>query len=145
MRGKSGSRLLRGGLLPQGLVRQGTDGNVQPSDNMLGQELTLLAFGCDPLRELDGRWQNEWQRVGGRVVQLHPRGTHLAGPHIWEEMTDVLVPGAAPVAWVAVVRPDRTILHDGPVAEVQQILLRTLGMLQAMPLHELKLETCTPT
>ncbi len=145
MRGKSGSRLMRGGLLPQGLVRQGVDGKVQPSDNMLGQELTLLAFGCDPLRSLDARWQNEWQRVGGRVAQLHPRGSYLAGPNSWEEMTDVLVPGAAPVGWVAVVRPDRTILHDGPVEEVQPILLRTLGMLQAMPLHELKLETCTPT
>jgi 3-(3-hydroxy-phenyl)propionate hydroxylase len=145
MRGKSGSRLMRGGLLPQGLVRQGADGKVQPSDNMLGQELTLLAFACDPSRYLDARWQAEWQRVGGRVVHLHPRGTHMAGLNIWEEMTDVLVPGAAPVGWVAVVRPDRTILHDGPVAEVQQILLRTLGMLQSMPLHELKLETCTPT
>ncbi len=145
VRGKSGSRLVRGGLLPQGLVRQGPNAPVQPSDAMFGQELTLLAFGCDPARHLDVRWQAEWQRVGGRVVQLHPRGSQHTGSDTWEEMTEILVPGAAPVGWIAVVRPDRTILHDGPAAEATAIVVRALGMLQAMPLHDLKLETCLPT
>jgi 3-(3-hydroxy-phenyl)propionate hydroxylase len=44
-------------------------------------------------------------------------------------MTDSLVPGAAPVGWVAVVRPDRTVLHDGPLAKAQAIVHESLALL----------------
>jgi 3-(3-hydroxy-phenyl)propionate hydroxylase len=52
-------------------------------------------------------------------------------------MTDALVPRAAPVGWVAVVRPDRTVLHDGPLAQLDRILhvaLATLGQPAPAPI-----------
>jgi 3-(3-hydroxy-phenyl)propionate hydroxylase len=44
-------------------------------------------------------------------------------------MTDALVPRAAPVGWVAVVRPDRTVLHDGPLEQLDGMLREALEML----------------
>jgi 3-(3-hydroxy-phenyl)propionate hydroxylase len=44
-------------------------------------------------------------------------------------MTDTLVPGAAPVGWIAVVRPDRTVLHDGPLADVERVVRDSLALM----------------
>ncbi len=49
--------------------------------------------------------------------------------HSWEDMSDQLIPGAAPVGWIAVVRPDRTVLHDGPLEAVDDIVRESLAML----------------
>ena len=61
-----------------------------------------------------------------------PRGlaTSTATPS-WEDLSGVLVPGTAPVGWLAVVRPDRTILIDGPVADIARIIDEALAMLGA--------------
>jgi 3-(3-hydroxy-phenyl)propionate hydroxylase len=41
----------------------------------------------------------------------------------------VFLPNAVPVDWVAVVRPDRTIVHDGPAAEADRIVRESLALL----------------
>jgi 3-(3-hydroxy-phenyl)propionate hydroxylase len=46
-------------------------------------------------------------------------------------MSDQLVPGVAPVNWIAVVRPDRTVLHDGPLEALDDIVSESLAMLGA--------------
>jgi 3-(3-hydroxy-phenyl)propionate hydroxylase len=39
------------------------------------------------------------------------------------------MPGAAPFGWAAIVRPDRTVLHDGPIAEVDRLVRESLALL----------------
>ncbi|MES2127021.1 MAG: bifunctional 3-(3-hydroxy-phenyl)propionate/3-hydroxycinnamic acid hydroxylase [Pseudomonadota bacterium] len=123
--GRSRSRLVRGGLLPQGLVRAAPDMPCILSDEALGPHLTLVGFGCDPAAGLDAQLRQDWERAGGRLLRLDHRGHGGA----WEDMTERLVPGAAPLDWVAVVRPDRTILHDGPAAQVTRLVSESLSLI----------------
>ena len=127
--GKGGARLVRGGQFPQGLVRSSADNACIPSDEALGQKLTLVGFGCDPEAELDAVLKAAWRHAGGHVVALRHRGQPGRGAHSWEDMSDSLVPGAAPVGWLAVVRPDRTVLHDGPLERLDLIVGESLAVL----------------
>ena len=127
--GAGGARLVRGGQLPQGLVRSGAQGPCIPSDEALGQQLALIGFGCDADAALSPALQAAWRRAGGQIVQLRHRGQPGHGAHSWEDLSDSLVPGAAPVGWVAVVRPDRTVLHDGPLAQLDTIVRESLALL----------------
>ncbi|GGC75271.1 bifunctional 3-(3-hydroxy-phenyl)propionate/3-hydroxycinnamic acid hydroxylase [Undibacterium terreum] len=131
VRGRSRSRLVRGGLLPQGLVRQSIGAPVQKSDDAIGQQLTLIGFGCDPVKLLSLQLRGEWLSAGGTLLQLRHRGQSGCGENSWEDLTDALVPGAAPVGWVAVVRPDRTVLHDGPMEKVDAVVSEALAVLGA--------------
>lgn len=128
--GKSGSRLVRGGLLPQGLVRKGPGGSVVHSDDAIGQQLALIGFGCDPAQSMTSGLHTAWTQAGGSIVQIRHRGQMGTGEHSWEDMGEALVPGAAPVGWVAVVRPDRTVLHDGPLEELDAIVREALALLR---------------
>jgi 3-(3-hydroxy-phenyl)propionate hydroxylase len=129
--GRACSRLVRGGLLPQGLVRSTTHATCLPSDEVLGLNLNLIGFGCDAQAALAPELRARWQRAGGHVVQLRHRGQHGTPANSWEDMTDCLVPDAAPVGWVAVVRPDRTVLHDGPLDQLDNIVRESLALLGA--------------
>ncbi|WP_349608419.1 MULTISPECIES: bifunctional 3-(3-hydroxy-phenyl)propionate/3-hydroxycinnamic acid hydroxylase [Cupriavidus] len=145
-RGKTRAKLVRGGLLPQGLVRSGPGAPIVPSDEALGARLVLAGFGCDPASRLSPSLLAAWQQAGGDIMQLRHcgqagRGALEAregqGGLSWEDMSDKLVPGAAPVGWIAVVRPDRTVLHDGPLEALDDIVLESLAMLGAdSPLPE---------
>lgn len=129
--GRTRSRLVRGGMLPQGLVRSGPGAATVPSDDALGTRLTLVGFGCDPAASLPADLLAAWTRAGGSTVQVRHRGQPQRGGDGWEDMTNALVPGAAPVGWVAVVRPDRTVMHDGALADVENIVSDSLALLQA--------------
>ncbi|HJV02185.1 MAG TPA: bifunctional 3-(3-hydroxy-phenyl)propionate/3-hydroxycinnamic acid hydroxylase [Burkholderiaceae bacterium] len=128
---RRGARLVRGGMLPQGLVRRGVGQPMVLSDDALGQRLALVGFGGDPASVLDGWRRVAWAQVGGVIVSFQPRGQGANGEREWEDMSNTLVPGAAPVGWVAVVRPDRTVMHDGPLAEVDAMIDEALAMLGA--------------
>lgn len=127
--GRSRARLLRGGPLPQGLVRRGPGAACIPSDEVFGQSLALVGFGCDPASLLRPALAAAWQAAGGTVLHLRHRGQAGHAERSWEDMTDALVPRAAPVGWVAVVRPDRTVLHDGPLEQLDSMLRDALEML----------------
>jgi len=138
--GKTRAKLVRGGLLPQGLVRRGPGAPIMPSDEALGARLVLVGFGCDPTPLLSRRLLAAWRQAGGNIVQLRHCGQAVCGPqeahegqggHSWEDMSDQLVPGAAPVNWIAVVRPDRTVLHDGPLEALDDVVSESLAMLGA--------------
>lgn len=129
----SGSPLLRGGLMVQSWVRRGQEAPVL-SDEALGPHLTLLGFGVDPLTQLDPELRRRWSLAGGRSVQFTHRGQALnlgQATEVWEDLTQALVPGLAPVGWLAVVRPDRTILHDGPATDVNRLVRESLALLGA--------------
>ncbi|WP_020656499.1 bifunctional 3-(3-hydroxy-phenyl)propionate/3-hydroxycinnamic acid hydroxylase [Massilia niastensis] len=127
--GRTRSRLVRGGMLPQGLVRSEVGAPLLPSDEVLGPRLILLGFGCDPAATLSRELLAAWTLAGGCTVQVRHRGQPRQGDISWEDMTGSLVPGAAPPGWVAVVRPDRSVMHDGPLGEVELIVSESLALL----------------
>jgi 3-(3-hydroxy-phenyl)propionate hydroxylase len=130
--GRSGSKLMRGGPLPQGWVRS-ADGEVRLSDDALGDALTLIGFGRDPLAALGGTAAREFAACGGKVVQIAHRGQsrRYRRDGSFEDLDGTFMPGAAPFGWAAIVRPDRTIVHDGPVTEVDRLVRESLGLMGA--------------
>ncbi len=127
--GKSGARLARGGVLPQGWVRNAV-GEIVLSDEVVGDYLTLISFG--PAPTLDPKTMRAFEALGGRVVELLPRGYRPNGsnPLQWEDLDGTFLPHAVPFGWVAIVRPDRVVAQDGPATEAEQLIRTVLALLQ---------------
>lgn len=129
-----GARLRRGEPLPQGWVRALADGRVALSDDAIGPKLALIGFGVNAERALAAEAKVLWQSAGGTVLQIVPRGRPCdAAADAWEDLTGALLPSAAPPGWVAIVRPDRTVLVDGPLAAVDALVQRALVLLRVEP------------
>jgi 3-(3-hydroxy-phenyl)propionate hydroxylase len=131
VRGRSGARLVRGSLLRQGYVRN-PKGELTLSDNAFGDSLALIGFGCDPYPSLDAGLQERFLTAGGKIVHVAHRGQQVKAPfdRVWEDLEGVFLPGTAPIGWVVIVRPDRTILHDGPITAVNQLVRESLALLE---------------
>ncbi len=126
------TELTRGAMFPQAWVQRGSDGCW--SDDALGDGLTLVGFGIDPEEHL-GRAAAAFGAAGGTCIQLCHRGQRIhrgAGDHVWEDISGAFIPDTAAGGWAAVVRPDRTILHDGPVTEAARLVDETLALLGAV-------------
>ncbi|MCY1285152.1 3-(3-hydroxy-phenyl)propionate/3-hydroxycinnamic acid hydroxylase [compost metagenome] len=123
-----GRRLCRGGLLPQGLVRA-ANGAIGLSDDVLGDALTLVGFGVDPRAQLDRDTQRQWERCGGGYLQvgLHGQKGSAATPFV-EDLGQTLL-ASAPARSLAVVRPDRIVMHEGPQARAGELLHESLALL----------------
>ncbi|MFM0671101.1 bifunctional 3-(3-hydroxy-phenyl)propionate/3-hydroxycinnamic acid hydroxylase [Paraburkholderia sediminicola] len=130
VKGRSSTKLVRGAVIAQGWVR-GSDGSTRLSDDVLGQGLTLIGFGVDVAATLEHATVAAFARAGGRVVQIAHRGQrlHLAPHDSWEDLEGVFLPGLVPLGWAAVVRPDKTIVHDGPATDANRIVRESLALL----------------
>ena len=128
--GRTRAKLVRGAVLAQGWVR-GADGSTRLSDDVLGPALTLIGFGRDAGSALDERASRAFAAAGGTFVQIAHRGQqlHLVRDRCWEDLEGVFLPESVPFGWAAVVRPDRTILHDGPVSEASRLVRESLALL----------------
>jgi 3-(3-hydroxy-phenyl)propionate hydroxylase len=131
VRGRVSPKLVRGAVIAQGRVRRA--GDIRLSDDIMGLGLTLVGFGRDPQSQLDHVLLERFVAAGGSVVQIAHRGQrmHVAQGHCWEDLDGAFLPGIAPMGWAAVLRPDRTILHDGPVAEANRLVRESLDLLGA--------------
>lgn len=143
---KGQQRLRAGAMLPQGWVRPATGGGPILSDDALGLPWALIGFGVDPSAGLPAELLQRWQATGARVwqwcqrsqaLQLAPRAQRL------ESLDEALLPRRVPLGWVAIVRPDRCVLAEGPASEVEAMLRRALAMVappatQACRIEELK-------
>ena len=117
--GQGRTRLHRGGQMPQDWVRQGEA--IRLSDDVLGDHLTLVGFGVDPRDLLNESTRARWTASSGHFVQIGLRGQPpVSARDFAEDLSDTLVPGV-PRGWLAVVRPDRVIMHDGPAAKASAI------------------------
>jgi 3-(3-hydroxy-phenyl)propionate hydroxylase len=106
------------------------------SDDALGLGLAMVGFGVDPTEALTPAQAQAWRARGGQFVQINPRG-HMARPSslsLWEDIAGGLIPAAVPVGWVAVVRPDKVVMHDGPSAQASAMLSACSALLVAQPL-----------
>ena len=142
-----GSERLRGGaVLPQGWVRPATGGGPILSDDALGLQWALIGFGVDPSAGLPADLLQRWQAAGGRVWQWCQRSQalHLAPPaHRLEALDEALLPRRVPLGWVAIVRPDRCVLAEGPASEGEALLRRALELV-APPASALAATWSTP-
>lgn len=130
--GKGGpSRLRRGGLLAQGWVRAGLNAKPLLSDDVLGEAMVAIGFGVDPQRHLDPVISRSWMAAGGKFVQIDPRGRSSADTQSerWEDISGALVPNYAPIGWVAIARPDRTVMHEGLATNVSSLISDSLRVL----------------
>jgi 3-(3-hydroxy-phenyl)propionate hydroxylase len=120
----------RGGVFPQGWLQRDRAAGCW-SDEALGPGFALVGLGVDPTPHL-GNAADAFARAGGRCVQVCHRGQRLHrgdAAHVWEDVSGTIVPGAAPVGWAFVVRPDRTVLHDGPATDAARLVRESLGLL----------------
>lgn len=125
----------RGGLFPQGWLQHAGNGAGRWSDDALGPGFALVGLGVDPTAHL-GDAAAAWEHVGGRCVQVCHRGQRLHrtdAPHVWEDVSSTIVPQVAPVGWAFVVRPDRTVLHDGPATDAARLVRESLDLLGGQP------------
>ncbi len=124
------ARLCRGGQLPQVWVRSGASGELKLSDDAIGQGFALVGFGVDPTPGLRPEEKRAWQAAGGTIVRIDARGQCLcpARAGSWEDLAGALVPHQAPTGWVAVVRPDKVVMHDGPAELVGDLVRRSLAL-----------------
>jgi len=129
--GRSASKLRRGAPFPQGWVRGGD--TICLSDDALGPGLVLVGFGLNAAAELDTETARAFAAAGGSIIQITHRGQnlHLAPGNHWEDLDGAFLPRAVPFGWVALVRPDRTVLHDGPTREANRIVHEGLTLLGA--------------
>ena len=133
VKGKSTSALVRGSHFPQALLRH-ADGAYAWSDDALGDHLSLVGFGIDPATLLTADQLARWQAVGGRCFQLCYRGQALCrsvGANVWEDINGEMLPSLAPIGWLAVVRPDHSIITDGPSVDAAMLIDASIDLLSA--------------
>jgi 3-(3-hydroxy-phenyl)propionate hydroxylase len=124
------SRLRRGGQLPQCLLRSRELGRTVLSDDAIGPGFAMVGFGVDPSAGLPDALQQSWRAAGGTFVQIDPRGrsAYPSQASRWEDLTGALMPSVVPVGWIAIVRPDRTVMHDGPAVAAATMLRESLDL-----------------
>jgi 3-(3-hydroxy-phenyl)propionate hydroxylase len=109
---RGGARGRRGAWVAQTAVRA-SGSETRLSDDVLGPSLALVGLGVDPMTRLSDRSRRAWSLAGGRSMKI-------------DEMllSDVTARG-----WCVVVRPDRTILHDGPAEDANRIVRESIRLL----------------
>ncbi len=119
-----GARLRRGQQMPQVWLKPFAGGEVRLSDDVLGMGFAMVGFGVDPSGTLSPADVQAWLASGGQFVQIDPRGNmaRTTAQRPWEDLTGGLMPAVVPVGWVAIVRPDKVVMHDGPVADATALL-----------------------
>lgn len=131
LRGKGPTGLVSGSHFPQALL-QDADGRYEWSDEALKDRLTLVGFGIDPHAQLDPAGLSAWETAGGHCLQICYRGqvaNRITADYVWEDPGGDLLPNVVPVGWLAVVRPDRTLICDGPATDANTLIRETLRLL----------------
>jgi 3-(3-hydroxy-phenyl)propionate hydroxylase len=125
---RRGDKLVRGSLFPQAWIRT-LQKQIKLSDEALGDNLTLVGFGVDPLSLLTPDQIAAWEKMGGHFLQVRPRGQRSGGRcDFIEDMNHEILPLAAKGTLVAV-RPDRIIMHHAPGTEAVRLLQECQGLL----------------
>lgn len=127
---RRGDKLVRGSLFPQAWIRT-LQKQIKLSDEALGDNLTLVGFGVDPLSLLTTDQIVAWEKMGGHFLEVRPRGQRNGGScDFIEDMNHEILPLAAKRTLVAV-RPDRIIMHHAPGTEASRLLRECRGLLMS--------------
>lgn len=135
------SVLTRGGQAPQTWVRRQASSPTQTttalSDDVLGTGFAMIGFGVCPRSNLTATERARWEHLGGRFLQIDPRGRPATSPpgDAWEDIGGSLLPHPLPHGWVAIVRPDKVVMHDGPATDSAAILNLAIHELKPIAAH----------
>lgn len=133
VRGRGGAHLARGAQFPQAWVKA-RDGAVIRSDDALGSSFALVGFGVDPTVGLPTAIRRRWAQCGYGVLQIRHAGQVPSGEVASiEDLEGLILPKAAPFGCIAVVRPDRVVMTDGPAETATALVAEALAMLEAPP------------
>ena len=129
---KARAKLTCGTLLPQGWVRA-RDGRIALSDEALGSGFALIGFGCDPCAKLDPEMARRFAAIGGKAIQIAYRGQRLGltSGETYEDLEGAFLPRVAKAGAVAIVRPDRIVMHAGAASDVTRLVAECLDLMQA--------------
>jgi 3-(3-hydroxy-phenyl)propionate hydroxylase len=123
--------LRAGHCFPQAWLR--TASGIQLSDDWLGAGFAVVGFGVDPLAGVSQALRQAWAAQGAAFLRIAPRGgiepSAIALHAVAEDFTGAFMPVAAPVGWLAIVRPDRVVLHEGPAEQAEAVLRQGLESL----------------
>ncbi|WP_293920275.1 bifunctional 3-(3-hydroxy-phenyl)propionate/3-hydroxycinnamic acid hydroxylase [Sphingobium sp. UBA5915] len=128
IKGRGHRALAKGGQIPQAWVRS-CNGVLVRSDDALGAAFCLVGFGVDPMATLPPDLRAIWSARGYGIIQFCQAGQPSAGQTMFEDVDGTLTPRTAPIGWVAIVRPDRVVLADGPAGAVAELVHATLDLL----------------
>ncbi len=128
--------------IPQPVVRT-YDGRRALLDDMLGEELALVGYACDPRASLDAKTLARLSELGARFVALYPFGGRPQGESVKRtssagalvEAEDL---GGEGIAWfrragarkghVALVRPDKFVYALTPAGELGKAIKHVLDV-----------------
>ena len=134
-RDRGARKLLAGSMLPQARVRVGDGPVTGLSDDVLGAAWSLIGFGVDPARLDDGALLERRHLIGGKTWQWCLRGqTRDLAPadRRLHELDESVLPLSMASGWVAVVRPDRCVMAEGPASQLATLLRRALDTVDAV-------------
>lgn len=125
-----GASLRRGGQMPQVWLKSQAGGEVVLSDDILGSGLAMVGFGVDPSAGLTPALTQAWTATGGRFIQIDPRGQMARTSTLsrWEDLSGFLMPSVVPVGWLAIVRPDKVVMHDGTSMDAALMLKQAMSL-----------------
>jgi 3-(3-hydroxy-phenyl)propionate hydroxylase len=127
-----GSRLGRGGVIPQFRVRT-PEGLERRSDDVFGPALVLVGFGADAkdaLARLDRTARERWAGLGGTTLSVvWPEQGERREESACVIVDDTMSPELLRGGWCAVVRPDGTVLHDGPATQLESVVREASALL----------------
>lgn len=119
-------RVTRGAWFAQGLLRDAR-GRLAPSDEHLGSGLVLVCTGAT-VPAIDTDTARRWEALGGTVATILGKGRAARQDRV--EDIEGIFADVTNERWCVVVRPDRTILHDGPLADAQRVVEESLTLLK---------------
>ncbi|MDH4558115.1 bifunctional 3-(3-hydroxy-phenyl)propionate/3-hydroxycinnamic acid hydroxylase [Pseudomonas sp. BN417] len=123
-----GDKLVRGGLFPQAWVRSAKQ-QVHLSDEALGDHLTLVGFGVDPLSLLSAAQVASWVKLGGNFLQIGACGQRPGGNYAFiEDLNHAILP-LAPKGTLVVVRPDRHVMHHAPSKQAAKLVQTCMDLM----------------
>lgn len=122
--GRRKTKLQRGAQFPQSLVKQGE--TIRLSDDVLGEQLTMVGLGVDPQILLEESTRARWQALGGHFLHIGMRGqpANTESPFVESFSNDFVL--NKPRGWLVVVRPDRVVMHDGTPDDANRMVTKCL-------------------
>lgn len=125
-----GNFMDRGSHMPQVWLKERGQEQITLSDDALGQNFVMIGFGVNPAQDLSPELVRQWQAIGGRFMCVAAAGSANqmdVSVSTWEDFDGRLMPDVAPHGWVAIVRPDKVIMHDGPLTAAASMLKNMLS------------------
>lgn len=116
-----------GGQLEQ-VILTGQQGNRILSDTQFSDHFVVLGFGVDPHLYIDQKTQQQWQELGGKIFAVTVPDVSVSGQY-W--LTDIEMKWMSKLTqpWVVIIRPDRIVLHEGEVKNLQKMLKSSLKLM----------------